>query len=129
MPEAIWRVRDIKVDGREAPIRAATVRERMPAAVDRTVSVEGNVDEFLLRNPHSFVRAEVANQTRRIEMWLMEWSSGGQLGRAGVSKDTLKPGDHVIVTGNPSRSPEEHKLHVVTIVRPADGWRWNADRE
>src|SRR5450755_4325530 len=27
-----YRVRDIKVDGREAPIRAATVRERMPAA-------------------------------------------------------------------------------------------------
>jgi hypothetical protein len=25
------RVRDIKVDGREAPIRAATVTERMPA--------------------------------------------------------------------------------------------------
>jgi hypothetical protein len=93
---------------------------------DRTVTVEGKVNEFLLRNPHSFVRVEGANGARPIEMWLMEWSSGGQLGRAGVSRDTLKPGDHVTVTGNPSRNPSERKLHVITILRPADGWQWNS---
>jgi len=94
---------------------------------DRTVTVEGKVDEFLLRNPHSFVRVAIADTAGHIETWLLEWNSGGQLGRTGVFKDTLKPGDHVIVTGHPSRKPGERKLRVVTMVRPSDGWTWTED--
>jgi hypothetical protein len=94
---------------------------------DRTVTVHGKVDEFLLRNPHSYLRVDALDRNQHREMWLIEWSSGGQLGRAGISEDTLKPGDEVDVTGNPSRIPTEHKMHMVTIVRPSDQWRWNQD--
>ena len=96
---------------------------------DRTTTVEGRVVQFLLRNPHSFVQVEGPDETRHIEMWLVEWGDGGQLGRAGVSFGTLKPGDRVIVTGNPSRNPVEHKLRMVTILRPSDGWRWTEQNE
>ena len=36
----------------------------------------------------------------------------------------LKPGDHVIITGQPGRNHEDHRLHVLTISRPADRWEW-----
>jgi thiamine monophosphate kinase len=56
--------------------------------------------------------------------WAVEWGAGGQLGRQGVTRDTLKPGDHVIIVGNPGRNPEDHRLRMVNITRPSDGWKW-----
>lgn len=42
----------------------------------------------------------------------------------GIREDTLKPGDHVVITGNPARDPAEYKLHLKRIERPADGSQW-----
>ena len=39
----------------------------------------------------------------------------------GISPDA---GDHVIITGNPGRNPEDHRLRMRTITRPSDGWKW-----
>jgi hypothetical protein len=47
------------------------------------------------------------------------------LSRDGVSRDTLKPGDHVIITGNPGRNPEDHRVRMRSIKRPADGFGWS----
>jgi hypothetical protein len=41
-----------------------------------------------------------------------------------VTRDSLKPGDHVILTGSPGRDPPEHRIRLHKIVRPSDGWRW-----
>ncbi|MGA7411018.1 MAG: DUF6152 family protein [Bryobacteraceae bacterium] len=95
--------------------------------LDTTVVIEGTVTQFLFRSPHSFVQIKVADQAGRIEIRTVEWGGGGQLGRAGVSWDTLRPGDHVVITGNPSRYPEERKLRMVSILRPSDGWRWSEE--
>ena len=43
-------------------------------------------------------------------------------------KDTLKPGDRVIVTGSPGRNAAERKIHLKRIERPADGWSWGGRR-
>ena len=45
-------------------------------------------------------------------------------GRQGVMRDTLKPGDRVIVVSQPGRVPEEHRLRMVNLTRPIDGWKW-----
>jgi len=37
---------------------------------------------------------------------------------------TLRPGDHVIVIGQPGRNPEDHRLRMINIKRPSDGWTW-----
>ena len=96
---------------------------------DKTATIDGKVVQFLFRNPHSFLHVEAPDESRHSETWVVEWGGGGQLSRAGVSKDTLKPGDHVIVTGNPSRNPTDHRLHMVSILRPSDGWKWTGDTE
>ena len=56
--------------------------------------------------------------------YAVEWGAGLQLNRQGVTRETLKPGDHVVITGNPGRNPEDHRLRMRTITRPSDGWKW-----
>ena len=96
---------------------------------DRTLTIDGKVVQFLFRNPHSFLDVAAVDEKRHDETWVVEWGGGGQLSRAGVSKDTLKPGDRVVVTGNPSRNPTDHRLHMVSILRSSDGWKWSGDTE
>jgi hypothetical protein len=30
----------------------------------------------------------------------------------------------VIITGNPGRDPDEHRLRIKSIVRPSDNFKW-----
>jgi hypothetical protein len=91
---------------------------------DKKQTIEGNLVQFLFRNPHSFVQVEAPDDSGKMVRWAIEWAGGGQLGQQGVTRETLKPGDHVIVVGNPGRNPEDHRLRMVNITRPSDGFKW-----
>src|ERR1700691_3903241 len=73
---------------------------------DKTEKIQGKLVQFLFRNPHSFVQVEAEDEHGVVQRWAIEWGAGGQLGRQGVTRDTLKPGDEVIIVGNPGRNPE-----------------------
>ena len=73
---------------------------------------------------HSFVKVEAPDDKGQMQTWSVEWGGGAQLTQAHVTRDTLKYGDHVIVTGNPGRDPSEHRIRLHKIVRPSDGWKW-----
>jgi len=92
--------------------------------VDQEITVEGTLTQFLYRNPHSFIKVQAPDEKGDMQTWSVEWGGGAQLTRERVDRDTLKPGDHVIVTGNPGRDPSEHRIRLHKIVRPADGWKW-----
>lgn len=90
---------------------------------DQSVTIEGQLVQFLLRNPHSFVHVMVKEPDGTTARYVVEWGSPSQLsGR--VSRDTLKPGDHVIISGNPGRNPADHRVRLLTFKRPKDGWSW-----
>jgi hypothetical protein len=91
---------------------------------DKTETVEGNLVQFVFRNPHSFVHLEAPDEKGQPVRWAVEWGSGQQLSGQGVAADTLKFGDHVVITGNPGRNPEDHRMRMHSIVRPKDGWKW-----
>ena len=92
---------------------------------DQTMTIEGDVAQFLFRNPHSFVTLESKDpKTGEMLRWGVEWGGGGQLGRQGITRDSIKIGQHVIIVGNPGRTPEDHRLRMVNITRPSDGWKW-----
>ena len=94
---------------------------------DQEVSIEGDLVQFLYRNPHSFVHImapDPKDKSAGMIRWAVEWGGGGQLGQQGVTRETLKPGDHVIITGSPGRNPADHRLRMRTIYRPKHGWRW-----
>jgi thiamine monophosphate kinase len=71
------------------------------------------------------VRVEAPDEKGEMVTWAVEWGGGGQLSRDGISRDTLKAGDHVIVTGNPGRNPEDHRIRMRSIKRPSDGFAWS----
>ncbi len=92
--------------------------------VDREISIEGTLTQFMFRNPHSFVKVMAKDDKGQQQVWSVEWGGGAQLTQEHVTRDTLKTGDHVIVTGNPGRDPTEHRIRLHKIVRTSDGWTW-----
>jgi hypothetical protein len=95
---------------------------------DQTVSIEGALVAFEYRAPHAWVHVKAADADGRPQTFAAEWANPSRLSRENVTKDTLKIGDRVIVTGSPGRTPGEYKLHLKKIERPADGWKWETRR-
>ena len=95
---------------------------------DKTQKIEGKVVQFLFQNPHSFLTVEGPDEKGVTQRWSIEWGSSGHLSRQGVTRDSLKAGDRVVVIGHPGRTAEDHRLHMVSIQRLADGWKWDHDQ-
>lgn len=89
-----------------------------------TVSIEGQLVEVQLRNPHSVMTILVKDDRGRVQTLTAEWVGTGRLERDGIARDQFKPGDYLILSGSPGRRPEDRKLHLKGIHRPADGWKW-----
>lgn len=82
-----------------------------------SLTITGTVVQFLFRNPHSFVHIDATDDKGKTQRWAVEWGSVGQLGGAGIARDTLKIGDEVQITGNPGRIPSEHRMRLTSIRR------------
>ena len=91
---------------------------------DKEVKLEGKIVQLLLRNPHSFLQIEVPDKDGTMQRWSLEWRSSGQLGQAGIKRDTLKAGDEVVVTVNPSRTKGDNRGALKTLHRTSDGFGW-----
>ena len=90
----------------------------------REIKLEGKVVQFVFRNPHSFVHVQAPDQAGAEQRWAVEWAGTSQLSNSGVSRESLKVGDDVIIVGRPSRVPGEYRLLMVTLKRPVDGFTW-----
>ena len=90
----------------------------------KVLSIEGQLVQFLFRNPHSFLHMMVPDENGVMQRWSVEWAGAGQLGQQGVTRDGLRPGDHVIISGNPGRSSVQHRLRMQSLHRPSDGFGW-----
>ena len=90
----------------------------------KEVKIEGTLVQFQFRNPHTFIQIEAPDETGKPVRWSIEWGGVGQLNGQGVTRTTLKYGDPVIITANPSRTPNDRKLHMLTLKRTSDGFGW-----
>ncbi len=90
----------------------------------KVVKLEGKLVQFIYRNPHTFVHVQAPDDAGKMQRWAVEWSGTSQLDRAGVTRDTLKIGDSVVVTIHPSRVAGENRGLMVRLVRPSDGFVW-----
>ena len=91
---------------------------------DQTTSIEGEVAGFEYRSPHAWVHVMVRGAGGEMRQYSAEWANPNRLKQQNITKDTLKPGDYVILRGSPGRNSAERNLHLKEIERPADGWRW-----
>jgi len=86
--------------------------------------VEGTVRELVWRNPHSFLRIDVTNDSGQTETWALEWGSISQLQESNLTRTTLRPGDVVIARGDPARDTAAPRMLLRELRRPSDGWEW-----
>ena len=91
---------------------------------NKQLSIDGELLQFVYRNPHALLQVMAPDANRQMQRWTVEWEAMGQLDHQGVTSMTLKPGDRVIITGNPGKNAADHWLRAQTIVRPKDGWKW-----
>jgi polyisoprenoid-binding protein YceI len=70
----------------------------------KTVTVTGTVTAFEFVNPHVMISMDVKNASGSIEKWEGEMTSPNHLGRTGWTRNTIKVGDQVTLTGAPAKS-------------------------
>jgi Family of unknown function (DUF6152) len=87
----------------------------------RDVRVEGVITQFEFINPHTFITLEVRETGRAPQQWRIELDDRGELSDIGMTAQTLRPGDQVIVLGSPARR-EANRLYLARLDRPADGY-------
>jgi len=94
----------------------------------QTVKLEGDIIEFNIRNPHSFIVIEVVEKDGKKVKWGGEWGGVTQLSQGGVNRFTLEVGDHLIMEGSPPRDSLDKKILIRKVWRPAtpkkEAWEW-----
>ena len=87
------------------------------AAYDQSKSVEaeGSVTKLLVRNPHSWVFLESADDKGQKTEWQIEMGGAPSMTWA---KDALPIGTVVKVVGHPSRAPGTHGITGATFTKP-----------
>ena len=94
----------------------------------RQVAIEGVVTAFHFVNPHPFLMMHVKDASGQTQQWRLEIDNRSELAEIGVTRETWKPGDWIVVTGSPGRT-QRHSLYVRRLDRPADGFWYRAGRQ
>ena len=92
--------------------------------VGKEVKLEGKLIQFSYKNPHSYVTIQAPDAKGAAQRWSVEWAGTSQLSNRGITQESLKVGDAIVIVGRPSRVPGEFKLLMVNLTRPSDGFSW-----
>jgi hypothetical protein len=92
----------------------------------KEIRLEGKLVQFVYRNPHSFVHLQAPDENGAMQRWAVEWSGTAQLANNGVTRESLKVGDEVVIMARPSRVETEYRALMVSLKRPSDGFTWGA---
>ena len=86
--------------------------------MDRMVTVEGVVTEYLFINPHARIHFDVVNSAGEIEKWMAEGGTPNALARLfGWDGSEIEEGDRITIRGNPPRDGS-NLVHWLTITFP-----------
>lgn len=85
----------------------------------RLVTVVGVVTQFRLVNPHAMMLMDVTDEAGRVVKWTVEFAGRLNLSNVGWTADSIKAGERVTVTGNPTHTGSQ-RMFFRRLVR-ADG--------
>ena len=85
----------------------------------RTVTVTGVVTQFRFVNPHALLYLDVTDDSGKSDKWTVEFAGRLNLSEVGWTAESLKAGERVTVTGNPTHTASQ-RMAFVRIVK-ADG--------
>jgi hypothetical protein len=69
----------------------------------KQITVTGSVTEFHFVNPHVLIYMSAKDESGALHKWQGEMTSPNRLIRVGWSKDIMKPGDAIALTGYPAK--------------------------
>jgi len=85
----------------------------------KVVSVPGVIKEFNWRNAHVYVVWDAKDESGKVVEWAGELSSPTTMIQQGMNRNSLKPGDEVIIWLHPSRT--SNPLGVIQKITMANG--------
>ena len=85
----------------------------------RVVTVVGVVTQFRFVNPHAMMFMDVTDKAGTVVKWTVEFAGRLNLSEVGWAADSIKAGERVTVTGNPTHTGSQ-RMFFRRLVR-ADG--------
>jgi hypothetical protein len=85
----------------------------------KEVMLTGTVVQFVWRNPHVLLIWDVKDENGKITQWSGEMNSPTSMIQVGMNRLSLKPGDEIVATINPSKTGTP--IAVIRKVTMADG--------
>lgn len=84
--------------------------------INKSVTIEGVVTEIWFKSPHIRVFVEVTDEDGNKVTWNTHGHNPAALRRRGWVRDTLKVGEHITMTGDPTYDGSP-KMFIRTIAR------------
>ena len=85
----------------------------------RLITVIGVVTQFRFVNPHALMFMDVTDEAGKVAKWTVEFAGRLNLSEVGWTADSVKAGERITVTGNPTHTGSE-RMFFRRLVR-ADG--------
>jgi hypothetical protein len=70
----------------------------------KLITVKGPVTRFQFINPHVIISMDAKDDRGSVQNWQGALTSPNRLNRAGWTKDSIKPGDVITISGFPAKS-------------------------
>jgi len=84
---------------------------------DFEVAARGTVAEVTWRNPHVLLHWDAKDQNGKVVRWVGEMASVSSIMADGLTRNSLKPGDEIVITYRPARAGTPESV-IGTILRP-----------
>jgi hypothetical protein len=85
----------------------------------RLITVAGVVTQFRFINPHAMMSMDVTDESGKVAKWTVEFAGRLNLSEVGWTADSIKAGERITVTGNPTHTGS-NRMFFRKLVR-ADG--------
>jgi uncharacterized protein DUF6152 len=85
----------------------------------KQTTVTGVVSQFRFVNPHAMMSLNATDASGKVTKWVIEFDGRLNLSNFGWTENSIKSGEHVTVTGNPSHT-EPNRIFFLKLVR-SDG--------
>ena len=83
----------------------------------KLITVVGVVTQFKLINPHAMMFMDVTDDSGKVAKWVVEFAGRLNLSEVGWTADSIKAGQRVTVTGNPTHTGSD-RMFFKKLIRP-----------
>src|ERR1051326_1197037 len=83
----------------------------------KQTTVTGVVTQFRFVNPHAMMSLDATDASGKVVKWIVEFDGRLNLSNFGWTADSIKAGEHITVTGNPSHT-EANRIFFLKLTHP-----------